>query len=159
MLASAPLPAPSIVVPASGTSPARPQEEPSEIRALREELQAKERVLESLRRGAVDHLSLIEALERETFLKEESVHRLQQTEAVHKQVKSLMNDLRAKDEDVDRLRLQASSADAALKVLDGESKGKADLVESLVCAMTEENGARSLRQQGGTYEQYGANGI
>lgn len=82
------------------------------IEQLRADLARKESALETLRREACDHLVLIEALEREAFLREEELSSLRATRAdAHAQVGPLVALLRDKDEQIEKLRQEAQGTE------------------------------------------------
>eukprot|EP00401_Gymnodinium_catenatum_P069611 CAMPEP_0117524702 /NCGR_PEP_ID=MMETSP0784-20121206/35386_1 /TAXON_ID=39447 /ORGANISM="" /LENGTH=157 /DNA_ID=CAMNT_0005320867 /DNA_START=136 /DNA_END=609 /DNA_ORIENTATION=- len=114
-----------------------PPQEPLEICQLRAELQTKEQTLESLRRGAVDHLELIQTLEREIFVKDEAIRSFRSNELAQREIAALTAELRAKDEDVISLRLKASEKEDQIKALASERKGQADLIDALKREMEE----------------------
>ncbi|CAE8607300.1 unnamed protein product, partial [Polarella glacialis] len=116
--------------------------EPPEIQKLREELQAKEQALQSLRQRAMDHMNLIEVLERETFVKEEAIRKLRTAEAAQKEVAKLLAEIRRKDEGLDLLRRRAEEQEASLSSLGHQSKAKGEMVRELLRGLAEADSPR-----------------
>mmetsp|Transcript_89671 Transcript_89671/g.159291 ORF Transcript_89671/g.159291 Transcript_89671/m.159291 type:complete len:281 (+) Transcript_89671:62-904(+) len=118
-----------------------PPPEPAEIQHLREELQVREQALQALRQEAVDHMTLIEVLERETFMKDEAIHRLKAAEAAQQEVASLVAEIRQKDEGINMLRLNAEGEEETLRSLAEQSKEKGDMVQELMRAFVDQESA------------------
>eukprot|EP00931_Biecheleriopsis_adriatica_P084828 TRINITY_DN5887_c0_g1_i1.p1 TRINITY_DN5887_c0_g1~~TRINITY_DN5887_c0_g1_i1.p1 ORF type:complete len:359 (+),score=138.65 TRINITY_DN5887_c0_g1_i1:71-1147(+) len=122
-----------IGVSAPSLQPAPP--EPAEIQRLRMDLEAKEQALQALRQEAVDHMTLIEVLERETFMKDETLKKLQAEEASQKEVAALVAELRQKDDGIDNLRKNAEGQEESLRSLSEQAQVKGDMVQELMRAL------------------------
>lgn len=109
-----------------------------EICRLRGELKAKEQSMEVLQKDACNHLRLIEDLEREAFQKHDEITKFKASHAAQQDVASLVAQLRQRDDDLEKLRMRAASEEATLHALTVEAQTKGDVVEDLVCAITEQ---------------------
>lgn len=91
-----------------------------EVWKLRAEILKKERELSCINQDATSHMVLIEALERETFKKDEGLRKLKLCEAMHWEMSSMNQELRAKDEDISNLRRKVADEEAKLVQMGGK---------------------------------------